>query len=249
MKDTSKAVTPKDTLSTLALFNVFTIRARYFPALITGLPILLLLFAIKDRLRLDKIASFLSNLEVPSVILLYLAFVFLYVQLIRIASKHFEKKYFDDAAGFPTAYLMSYTDETYSRDYKDRFRRLVRQSFQLELLGAEEETADYHEALRRLGEATMHIVHKVRDNRMVRQHNITYAFWRNLIGGVIYGIPLCVLNIVLGLTELKNTGLFAISLVLGVIYSLLLLFRKRILIQQSVAYAKQLITAFVASCT
>ncbi len=166
--------------------------------------------------------------------------------IIRVTSKFFEKHYFTDAEGFPTTYLMTYKDQTFSAQYKDTYRVKIFELFNLQLLDANDEKKDIVEARRRLNEATKHVILKVRSGYLVNKHNVWYGFFRNLIGGSIYSSIFCVLNLLIGFFVLNNITLIIVSFVLLIPYAAVLIFHKPILFQNGDAYAKQLIGEFMS---
>jgi hypothetical protein len=141
---------------------------------------------------------------------------------------------------------MTYADDTFSKSYKDKYRQLVKQQFNLFLLNESEEAADITEARKRLNEATQSIRLKIKEGHLVSKQNIWYGFVRNLIGGTIYSTIFCIINIIVGSVWYRNPILVISSIILLVIYSIMLLFRRQILIQNAEAYANQLIAEFMA---
>jgi hypothetical protein len=140
---------------------------------------------------------------------------------------------------------MTYADNIFSKSYKDKYRRIVREQFNIDLLNENEEATDIIEARKRLNEATQLIKLKIKEGHLVLKQNIWYGFVRNLIGGAIYSIIFCAINIIIGITAYKNPILVISSFILLIIYSGILLFRKQILIQNAEAYANQLIAEFM----
>ena len=140
---------------------------------------------------------------------------------------------------------MTYADNTISKSYKDKFRQLVKKQFDIDLLNESEEAADITEARKRLNEATQSIRLKIKKGYLVLEQNIWYGFMRNVIGGAVYSIIFCIMNIILGSIWYKNPILIISSIILLIVYAIVLLLHKQILIQNAEAYAKQLIAEFM----
>jgi len=230
----------------MAKFNTYTIYARFFPCIISALPLFILWFFLSENIQLKELVTYLLSLKFYGGITLSFVFLYFYAQVLRITSKIIQKKLFLGKTGFPTTYLMTYADDTFSKSYKDKYRRLVKQQFDLDLLNESEEAADITEARKRLNEATQSIRLKIKKGYLVSKQNIWYGFVRNLIGGTIYSTIFCIINIIVGSVWYKNPVLVISSTVLLVIYAIVLLFHKQILIQNAEAYANQLITEFTA---
>lgn len=191
--------------------------------------------------------SFILNLKFVGAISCSAVFLYFYSQFIRITSKYFERKYFTGKYGFPTTYFMLYSDQTYSTDYKDKFRDKVRKELKLDLLDVAKELEQPDDARKRLNECFNHIRLKVGSGKLVLKHNIWYGFTRNLIGGSIYASIFCVANIILGFGVFRQPTLVVASFVLLAVYVSILAFHRAILIQNAEAYGRQLISEYMTS--
>lgn len=226
-------------------FDSYTIYARYFPCIISAFPFFILWFFLSKNIQLKELAIFLTSLKFWGTISLSVVVLYFYAQVIRITSKYFENKFFISKQGFPTTYLMLYTDNTFSKDYKNIYRKRVYDKFKIALLDEQAENQDTSEARRRLAEAEKQVILEVGNGKLVKKHNIWYGFSRNLIGGSIYSMLFCVFNIALGFFYLKNYLLVSISIILFIFYLMWFVFRKQILFQNAIAYAKQLLAEFI----
>ena len=223
----------------------YSIYARFCPSIISALPLFILWFFLSDNIQFKELGAYLLSLKFYGGVTLSVVFLYFYAQVLRITSKVVQSKYFHEKAGFPTIYLMTYVDDTFSKSYKDKYRSLVKEQFDIDLLDESKEAVDIVEARKRLNEATQLIKLKVKSGHLVLKQNIWYGFVRNLVGGAIYSIIFCIINIVIGLTKYNNLILVISSLVLLVVYAGVVLFRKQILIQNAEAYANQLIAEFI----
>ncbi len=173
--------------------------------------------------------------------------LYFYAQIIRFVSKLFEASYFTKATGFPSTYLMTYADERYSKSYKDRYRELIKRDFDMDLLDETAEAKDAKEAKKRLNEATKQVILKLKDGHLIMKHNVWYGFVRNVIGGAVFSVAFCVLNILSGAVILKSYKLVIISTVLVIPYAFLLIFWKPLMKQNAEAYANQLFAEYVSA--
>lgn len=227
------------------LFDRYTIIAVFIPGIITFLPLIILWFFLLDHNEFRDLTSFLSNLQFFGSISLTLVLLYFYSQIIRTTSKYLERRYFICQRGFPTTYLMTYQDHVFSDSYKQKYHDLVFQEFTLNLLDKDSERSDPIEARKRLDEAGKFVVLKVANNTLVKEHNIWYGFFRNLIGGTIYSLLFCVISIILGVLVLNEATLIILSSILFTLYCILLIFRKMIIVQYGEAFARQAIAEFL----
>ncbi|MFA5291523.1 MAG: hypothetical protein WC496_00660 [Phycisphaerae bacterium] len=230
----------------MAKFNTYTAYARFFPCIISALPLFILWFFLSDNIQIRELGTYLLGLKFYGGTTLSIVFLYFYAQVLRITSKVIQKKLFIDKNGFPTTYLMTYADNTISKSHKDKYRQLVKKQFDIDLLNESEEAADITEARKRLNEATQLVRLKVKEGYLVSKQNIWYGFVRNLIGGIIYSVIFCIINIIVGSIWYKNPILIIISIILLVVYIVLFLLRKQILVQTAESYANQLIAEFMA---
>ena len=230
--------------------DTYAIRARHFPALLSALPFFVIWFYLSDNVQLKELVSFILSLKFLGGMTFSIAFLYVYSLTIREISKYFQRQYFtgNRAKGFPTTYLMTYADRTFSDSYKDKYRKLILNRFNFELLNKEEEEANLIEARKRLDEAAGLVRPEIKGGYLVLQHNIWFGFCRNFIGGSIISMLLCIVGILAGIffTE-DNKVLFLILGVLFFLYLVVFLFRKPILVHNGEAYAKQLFSEFMGN--
>jgi len=229
----------------MAKFNTYTFYARFFPCIISALPLFILWFFLSENIQLKELGAYLLSLKFYGGVTLSVVFLYFYAQVLRITSKIIETKLFHDKTGFPTTYLMTYVDDTFSKSYKEKYRSLVKEQFNIDLLEESEEAVDIVEARKRVNEATQLIKLKIKSGHLVLKQNIWYGFVRNLVGGTIYSIIFCIINIIVGSIWYKNPILVISSIILLVTYAIMFLLRKQILIQNAEAYANQLIAEFM----
>ncbi|HUT28858.1 MAG TPA: hypothetical protein VMX13_03615 [Sedimentisphaerales bacterium] len=229
------------------LFDEYTWKARFFPCIISAMPLFVLWFFLSDNIQVKALGAYLLSLKFYGGVTISVVFLYFYAQVLRITSKVIESKYFHEKMGFPTVYLMTYSDKTFSKNYKDKYRRLIKEQFNIELLDEIEEAADIVEARKRLNEATQLVKLKIKSGYLVLKQNMWYGFVRNLVGGAIYSMIFCIVNIGVGFIKHNNPLLIISSIVLLVVYAGVFFFRKKILVQNAEAYANQLIAEFMDS--
>jgi hypothetical protein len=147
--------------------------------------------------------------------------------------------------GFPTTYLLTYDDSTYSDYYKDRYREAIKNKFKIDLLNKQQETVDPIEAKKRLSEATRQVIVFIADGKLVKKHNIWYGFFRNLIGGSIFSMLFCIANAICYIFIIRDQVLLVSTIVLCIMFLIIFLFRKPIIVQNAEAYANKLVSEFM----
>jgi len=154
------------------IFDEYTWKARFFPCIISALPLFILWFFLSENVQLRELGSYLSSIKFYGGVTISVVALYFYAQILRITSKYFENKYFVKKLGFPTTYLMTYTDNTFSKSYKYKYRELVKKHFGIVLLNEDEEAADATETRMRLNEATTQGRLKVKEGQLVKKQNI-----------------------------------------------------------------------------
>lgn len=225
-------------------FNKYSVIARLFPAIISVLPLLVLCFYLLKNTEFEDLISFLFSMKFIGSVSISVVLLYLYSQIIRVLSKYFQNVYFTNMDGFPTTYLMLYSHDMFSDDYKDKYRALVKKDFDIKLKNEIEEKEDRAESIRLLNEANKQIILKIKDGYLVLNHNIWYGFFRNLIGGSILSSLFCLANIIIALQIINNKTLLISSCVMLFIYSVFFLFKKQILIHVAEDYARQVIAEY-----
>jgi len=228
-------------------FDRYIIVAQFFPALITSLPIIVLTFFLIEDPQAEGLVNYILNIKFATEITITIAILFLFSQLIRITSKYFQNKYFISSKGFPTTYLLTYADNTFSNSLKDAFRIKVEDKFNFRLLSSSEETTNQDEANKLIDESIRQINVVLGDNKLIKWHNIWYGFIRNTIGGVVFGLFFGLLGILFGVLLLHEPLLVYVSISLCILYLGIFLFRKPLMVQVAEDYAKKLITEFMAT--
>ena len=225
--------------------STYELFARYLPAIVTSMPFLILGFVLLHRNDTRALMSFVISLKFFGYVSMSFISLYFYSHLIRTFAKLFEKIYFQKKRGFPTTYLMLYSDAECSDAYKEDFRKRIKKSFGFDLLTKAEEETNPVEAMKRLNDITKQLILRVGDGVLVGKHNQWYGFIRNLVGGSLFGLIGGIVTIALGRTVLHDNVLTYAALALCCIYAVILLFCRILIVQHAEAYARQLHAEFM----
>ena len=223
-------------------FDQYEIKARIIPAIITTmLPLYLFNYFLVHQ-ELQKLFIALSEWKVISGITTYLILLYLVVEINRTLSKFLlEKFYFNGKKKLPTTVLLLFSNSEFSDSFKERIREKIVKDFNVRLLGKGEEKESKETARKLISEGVAHIREKMRGDSFIKQANIRYGFFRNLIGGCIIGLLLSVTNIgYIILSSEINWGLM-VHIVLSAIYLLLLIASKWLIEAHGKSYARTLL--------
>lgn len=225
-------------------FSSYTVSARLIPSFLCSLPIVLLMYFFMQSPEIKRLSDYLSAITIGGVSA-YILFLYFFAHIIRSTSKYYENRYFVNDKGFPTTYLMMFENSKYSKEYKRKYREKLKQVFSWHLIDEEQERINYGEAKKRLDEATRLVIPYVGSGYLTKSYNVWYGFVRNLVGGLVYALLFCAINVWLNYLVVKDTLLFYSSLLLFVLYVLLYVYKKKILQQYAEGYADKLIAEFM----
>lgn len=173
-------------------------------------------------------------------------FLYLVMQISRFVSKKFlQDNYFQNELHFPTTDYLLFSNDKYSLERKEKIRGKVKKDFGVMLLDKEKEVMDEKEARKKISEAVSLIRNKVKNGRLLLQHNIEYGFIRNLIGGLSISIPFCLFDIFFFGIRSDETA-FIVSLLLFIGYFSFFVFRRNILVYYAYNYADVLYNEYLS---
>ncbi len=218
--------------------------ARLYPAIITVIPLILLIIYFTD----NNFVGFIYKISVLVFVGTSLTAIFIYflMELNRFISKFFiEKFYFSSESKFPTSVILLYSDSTYSDSFKAKIFKKIFNDFEIKLPTREEEDANKDESLKQINEAISLIRAKVKSGRLVLRHNIHYGAARNLVGGSILGIFISLFDVYIFYYVIQNSSALNLSLILLGFYLIILLSSKFVLFNQGKSYAKCLIQEYL----
>ncbi|MCL3782701.1 hypothetical protein EMN47_20130 [Prolixibacteraceae bacterium JC049] len=226
-------------------FSKYTITARFFPAIITSLPLIILSGFIigDDYIELFKNLKYLkiAGLATTPVILFYL-----FAQINRfIAKEYFQKKYFKGEIEMPTTMYLLYSNNQLSNEYKESIRNKIEQEFNLILPTQEDENTNVENSKLRISESIGLVRNKVGAGNLLLQHNIEYGFIRNLIGGSPISFIFSISNIVIFSYFIDSKPAMITSIVLTVFYLTFILLSKFLINRYGEIYAKRLFQEYM----
>ncbi|WP_243350069.1 hypothetical protein [Parabacteroides sp. FAFU027] len=223
----------------------YEIIARIFPATIVLIPFLLFTM----NCDISILSSFFQDLlKVKIVGNLTIALVLLYLlsQINRFLGKFiFERILFRDELEMPTTKYMLFSDSKMSRKYKMQIRERIKSDFNIDMPNELDEETDLVEAKKRIVDTVGLIREKVKDGRLLLQHNIEYGFARNLIGGAIVGLIVSLFDTIYFYLVHSCTILY-ISISSTLFFGILLICCKPIINHLGNQYAKCLLKEYTA---
>jgi len=225
--------------------NAYTIISRLFPAVLTSVPILLLLYKMTLEGSYNNFLEYLKNFQLYGYVSGSFIYLYFYSQIIRYCSKIFENIYFHNRNGYPTTYLLLYENDRLSKKNKDKFREKAKKDFNFDLMTEEQEKNNLKESIRELNDITQQILAKNRKNEFVQKHNTWYGFSRNLLGGLPFCIAFSIINAILARIYFNDEEFFVLSIVIFVLSLILLSFNKFILVQNAEKFAEKLIAEYL----
>lgn len=225
-------------------FDEYTRKARTYPAIIILIPILV--FTINcDIGNLNNFIDDLLKVKIIGNIAISVVLLYLLTQTNRFLGKFiFEKKMFKDELEMPTTNYLLLSNSVLSKNYKLNIRERIFSDFNILMPSANDETENIDECKRRIVEAVGLIRQKVKNGRLLLQHNIEYGFARNLIGGAIIGVPISIFDIIYFFSY-HNNCIGWISVGLTVFFFSLLLLHKPIINHLGNQYAKRLFQEYL----
>lgn len=185
-------------------------------------------------------AKVIANLTMPVICL------FLLSQFGRMIGKNvFEKNFFKDEKLMPTTQFLLFSDTNFSEQYKLKIRNKMEADFNTKLLSKNEEAEDIEESRTRIVETMALVRRSLSKNEFLLQHNIEYGAMRNLIGGSVLGLLICIFNIVFFNLFVEHNLASNISVFMLTFYGGLILLSKKIIAFYANRYAKILFTEYL----
>lgn len=225
------------------LINKYNIQARLIPSILIAIPLFLFQYVNLDSSQINFLKQ-LGEIEFLGNITISIALIYFFMQLNRYLGKHlFEKYYFKKQLYFPTTTWLMLYDTSLSENFKTKLRTKIQSDFNIVLLNIDEEQENDNLARKTIRDANGLIRRKVGNGKLTLQHNIEYGFFRNLIGGTIIALPITVIIFLINLDN--NNFILGLTVLLGFIYSLLLIFSKQILWNKGCLYAEILFQEFM----
>ena len=226
--------------------RIYIFQARQLPALLTSIPILLLLNYGRVFLVNNDIFHYFDFVPYLIQTGLSVAALFLQMQLNRFVSKEFfQHTIFKGSHDLPSTRMLLWSDNHFDKSTKTMIHKKIKEFYDMALPNAKAEQDDENEARKRASSAVSQIRNSLRYNAHLNQHNREYGFVRNLVGGSLVASTFSCINIVLAII-MCNTLLIAISIVILGIYMLFVLFGKLLVTRFGQYYADSLFEQFIS---
>ena len=225
-------------------FDEYEIKARYIPALIASIPIIVLVSSYERDAFFSLFSASNSFLVVENITLsaVYIAFL---INFQRFVGKYIiENLVFKNGSEFPTTTMILWNDTSLSKDFKRKLYEKINRDFELNLMHWIKTEDNNYEAKTLARETIALIRNKVKKGHLTHSHNIQYGFMRNMIAGFVLSLPFSIVNIYLFIKVIVfNTGLI-FSLFLTFLSAVFIIFLKPILKKLAESYARVLLTEY-----
>ena len=140
--------------------------------------------------------------------------------------------------------MLLFWDYFLSTSMKNAIREKVLRDFNFELMDENQEQINFDEAKKRCREAVVFIRRYVGRGVMTYQYNIRYGFIRNLLGGTFWvfaGSIGCAYWYGIG----ENWRASSVFVLCSIIFTILLLFKERVLKKYACQYAETLLSEYM----
>ncbi|MGN6492893.1 MAG: hypothetical protein ACTHLE_12915 [Agriterribacter sp.] len=226
--------------------NIYFYRARLFPALLTSIPLLILLNKVFVVEFQNALKNVFDVLPIIAHLGLSAAIVFLCVQVNRLLAKEiFQRFYFREELKMPTTNHLLWQNNYYDVTFKKKIRDKMKEKFNISLLSAREEQEDETKARKLILTGVGQIRIALKGNTMLFQHNIEYGFWRNLIGGSVLAVIFSAVISFYGQFNRVN-DLTTVGIILFFIYVIPIVLSKLIISHYGRYYSKILYEQFLS---
>lgn len=227
------------------MFSKYEIKARIFPAFITMLPLVILSHFYLYQ-KIPKLIDSIFATKIFGDISIIFVFIYLVMQISRFISKKFlQDNIFQNEFHFPTTNYLLYSDNEYTTQKKEKIRAKIKFDFDLDLLDINNENKNETEARKKIKEAVDLIRNRVKNGRLLLQHNIEYGFVRNLVGGTVISLPFSIFNLIFFVWQQNNVAII-LSVLLLLFYLIVLFFKKNILVYYANNYANILFNEYLS---
>lgn len=206
----------------------YTITARVMPAIICSIPILVIYYFFSND-EYKQFISFIFEIRWIDDLTFSVIVITLFSQINRlIAKSFFEKKLFKKELDMPTTQYLLHSKNLCTKEYRKKIYDKIFKDFHIKLLNKKQEFKNEIKARKLIVEAVGLIRAKVKDGRLLLNHNIEYGFFRNLVGGSVISLPMSLIAVALFFAN-KNMTAFYISIALSFFYIMILFFHKFVL--------------------
>ncbi|TAM75556.1 hypothetical protein EPN44_08930 [bacterium] len=183
------------------LFDLYSLRARFFPAVLALLALggLVILFS-------DSILKSVPN--AASFTVVFAAVGYLLANIVRHRGKTYEDSFLARTGGWQTTVLLRHGDETIDHVTKSRYHRALEDLSGMLLPTMEEENTSHEDADSAYRSATKVLIERRRGSEFSILHaeNAAYGFWRNLTAIKPIALVLAILAVAIIIAALVVHG-------------------------------------------
>ncbi|MCZ8181490.1 MAG: hypothetical protein O9322_00815 [Beijerinckiaceae bacterium] len=227
--------------------NGYALKARYYPALLATIPVLVALSILISRAKFG-LATGVASLAIP-------VLVFAAADIARRMGRRLEEQIYSESGGKPSVTMMRYSDDAFDPASKEAYRAFYASKINQPIPSEEAEKAEVTagDAFYERGSAWLRENTRSKKFSVLLAENITYGYRRNLLG---LKWPALLTNLALVLlcgsmlykkgvfdTDDETTIALLIIVVLAVVHSLFMGFgvSRQAVIEASRQYSRQLI--------
>ncbi|TXJ29890.1 MAG: hypothetical protein E6Q24_01375 [Chitinophagaceae bacterium] len=227
--------------------NKYYLRARLFPAMLTAIPAILLYYFLIGTKLADAV-NFVITLPVILHVSISAALVYSFTLLNRfLGIEIFQKLYFNDELYMPTTNFLLASNDALSSVMKTKIKQKIHRDFDIRLPSLQQEQQDAHQSRKQIVFAVSQMRNKTRGNELLLQHNYEYGFIRNFLGGCVFALIACSVNILIFKNYFPHPFALKVSLALGIFYLIFILLSKWLMKRHGNIYAKVLFEQYLQS--
>lgn len=205
---------------------MYYLRARLFPAILTSIPLLILVNKILLPIFSEELKGIYQILPIISSLGLSAAIIFLCVQINRLLAKEvFQKMYFKDEIKMPTTEHLLWANQFFEDTVKQKIRSKINEKFGITLMSEAEEKENEMKSRKQIVSAVSQIRNSLRENKLLLQHNIEYGFFRNLVGGALIAFIVSIGILCFGYNQ-NSINLLKTGIILSCLYLIPILLSK-----------------------
>jgi len=226
--------------------NLYEIRARYVPAIITALPMIVFSGFVKEEIWISVFRNIGWFLVVENISFSMITVVFLIHAQRGIAKHMFEERIFDSGKKFPATRMLLLSDTHLSETMKMKVREKIKKDFGITLRTKDDEQDNMDEARKSIRDAVGLIRKQVGDGDKTLQYNIHYGFTRNLIGGATFSVPCALICTIFSALQ-KNVPVLIVSIAMLTGFALIIMMSRSIMTHFGNVYAECLLTEYLTT--
>ena len=224
----------------------YYIKARFFPTLLTVIPLLILVNVIIAPVYHNSLSQIFDILPIITNLGLSGALIFLMVLVNGLVSKEvFQRYYFKDEINMPTTNHLLWSNSKIDNQTKAMIREKIQTHYSITLMDEESETLNELTCRKQVVTAVSQIRNSLRENKLLLQHNIEYGFFRNFLGGSLIAIVFSIAILIYGNIQ-HDTTLVTTGTLLTIIYLTPILLSKILINRYGNYYSKILYEQFLS---